>query len=132
MCRPFLLQFPRDRVAVIDDVCMLHPHQAQQKQGEVGGVAGTATAVVVMLLWAACPCPCCHATQHKGQTPILLGNRHWRMCAVILLTVQDSIYAALAKVAPYDAREEEARRDAQFNYYPSGEWPGMEGWMMAG
>lgn len=34
-CRPFLLHYPRDRVAVIDDVCMTHPHQAQQKQGEV-------------------------------------------------------------------------------------------------
>lgn len=40
---------------------------------------------------------------------------------VLLPFAQGSIYAALAKVAPYDAREEEARRDAQFNYYPSSE-----------
>lgn len=36
-CRPFLLHYPRDRIAVIDDVCMLHQHSAQQKKGEVGG-----------------------------------------------------------------------------------------------
>jgi hypothetical protein len=65
---PFLLHYPRDRIAVIDDVCMLHPHTAEGKKGE------------------------------------------------------GSIYAALAKVAPWDAREEEARRDGQFSYYPSGGW----------
>jgi hypothetical protein len=73
---PFLLHYPRDRIAVIDDVCMLHPHTAEGKKGE------------------------------------------------------GSIYAALAKVAPWDAREEEARRDAQFNYYPSGGWVG--GWGVGG
>ncbi|KAL4430961.1 hypothetical protein ABPG75_006217 [Micractinium tetrahymenae] len=62
---PFLLQYPRDRVAVIDDACMTHPHFAQAKKGE------------------------------------------------------GSVYAALAKIVPYDSREEEARRDGQYNYYPS-------------
>jgi hypothetical protein len=38
-----------------------------------------------------------------------------------LLLAQGSIYAALAKVAPYDAREEEERRNAQYGYYGSGE-----------
>lgn len=33
---------------------------------------------------------------------------------------EGSVYAALAKVVPYDSREEEARRDGQYMYYPSG------------
>lgn len=32
--RPFILHYPRDRVGVVDEVCMLHPHSAEGKQGE--------------------------------------------------------------------------------------------------
>ena len=59
---PFLLHYPPTRVGVIDDACMLHPHQAEGKRGE------------------------------------------------------GSVYAARA---PYSAREEEARRVAEYGQYVS-------------
>ena len=32
---PFLLGYPQDRIAVIDEVCVIHPHKPLQERGKV-------------------------------------------------------------------------------------------------
>ena len=35
---PFLMHYPRDRIGVIDEVCMLHPHSAESKGTGEGSI----------------------------------------------------------------------------------------------
>jgi hypothetical protein len=87
---------------------MLHPHEAQQGKGEVRQPKGGFKAAA----WHSClqHLPCWPSPVASQPLPAPQPRPH----------IQGSIYAALAKVAPYGAPEEESRRAAQYNYWWSG------------